>query len=470
MLDTVREPASLPSSAEPAGQAPALNGTLRLSTVIGALSHALDLTEGQPPGHCLRACWIGFHVGQAIGMTRQQLWELYYTLLLKDAGCSSNAERLCQLYANDDRLTKRDYFQVDGDSLGQLARFVFSHTAPGAGLQEKLGRIMHLLRHGQRLANELVITRCERGAGVALQLGFSDRVADGIRNLDEHWNGNGRPQRLERDAIPLNARIALAAQVADVFHQVGGPEAALAEVRRRRGSWFDPRVADILCQLMSTPDFWTPMQAPDFAERLWDIEPVHQHLAVTDAQLDAIALAFAQIVDAKSHFTYGHSERVGQYAEAIARQLGLSDRQATWVRRGALLHDIGKLGVSNSVLDKPGALDADEWEQVRRHPALTEDILSRIGPFAELAKVAGAHHERLDGSGYPHGIAAADIRLETRIITTADIFDALSADRPYRRALPVGEVLAIMHKEQGRAIDPDCLAALRAVKDGFALA
>ncbi len=465
--DTLDTPATAPPAAS--DPPPLVAGHLRLSTIIGALSHALDLTEGQPPGHCLRACWIGFHVGQAIGMTRQQLWDLYYTLLLKDAGCSSNAERLCQLYANDDRITKHDYFQVDSDSLRQLARFVFAHTAPGADLRERLSRIIHLLRHGQRLADELVVTRCERGANVARQLGFSDRVAEGIRNLDEHWNGRGRPQRLEGEAIPLASRIALAAQVADVFHQVGGPEAAVAEVRRRRGSWFDPRVADVLCDLAVSPSFWAPMQAVDFADRLWDIEPGHEHIAASETQLDAIALAFAQIVDAKSHFTFGHSERVGQYAEAVSRQLGLPDDHVAWVRRGALLHDLGKLGVSNSVLDKPGPLDAAEWDAVRRHPALTEDILSRIAPFAELARVAGAHHERLDGSGYPHGLDATRIRLETRIITTADIFDALTAERPYRRALPVEAVMAIMQRERGRAIDADCLAALEAVRPSFAL-
>ena len=444
-------------------------GSLRLSSVLGALSHALDLTEGQPPGHCMRACWIGFHVGKAMGLSRDALWELYFTVLLKDAGCSSNAERLCQLYAHDDRVTKHDYFQVDGDSLRQLARFVFTHTAPGAGMQTRLARILHLMRHGQDLADELVVTRCERGAAVARQLGFSERVAEGIRNLDEHWNGKGRPQRLAGAAIPLAARIALAAQVADVFHQVGGTQAALAEVRRRRGTWFDPAVADVLCEIAGVPDFWAPMQAPDFAERLWDIEPGHQRIAVTEPQLDAIALAFAQIVDAKSHFTYGHSERVGQYAEAIARRMGLPDERVTWIRRGALLHDLGKLGVSNSVLDKPGRLDPDEWEQIRRHPALTEDILARIGPFSDLARIAGAHHERLDGRGYPNGIDAPRIRLETRIITTADIFDALTAERPYRPAMPMNEALAIMHTMCGDAIDPECFAALREETATFAL-
>ncbi len=446
-----------------------LSKQLRLSTVISALSHALDLTEGQPPGHCMRTCWIGFHVGQQLGLSDSVLWHLYYILLLKDAGCSSNAERLCELYAYDDRSTKRDFSSVDTDSLKQLSRFVFTHTAPGANLSERLARIMHLLRHGEQLATELVITRCERGAAVARQLGFPESVADAVRNLDEHWDGNGRPAKLAGDRIPLGSRIALVAQVADVFYQTGGQEAALKEVRRRQGTWFDPHVVEAFCAVAHTPGFWAPLSKPDFSQRLWDMEPGKQVMPVTEDRLDAIALAFAQIVDNKSHFTFGHSERVGQYADAISRYLGQSESRTTWIRRGALLHDLGKLGVSNTILDKPGKLNANEWAQIRRHPGLTESILAKIEPFEDLALVAGAHHERMDGYGYPRGLEGDEIRLETRIITTADIFDALTATRPYREAMPVERALDVMEEDTDTAIDAGCLEALRAVVPDFEL-
>lgn len=435
-------------------------GEVRLSEIIGALSHALDLTEGQPPGHCMRCCWIGFHIGEALGLREAALWELYYTLLLKDAGCSSNAERLCELYATDDLRTKRDFTRVDTDSMRQLARFVFTHAAPGAGIGRRLEHILNLVRHGHSLADELVLTRCERGAAIARQLGFPESVAAAIRSLDEHWNGGGRPDRLGGNGIPLGARIALVAQVADVFFQAGGCAAAVEEIERRSGSWFDPEVADAFLAMARKPEFWVPLAAPDFPARLWELEPGKQVVPVTEQRLDAIALAFAQIVDAKSHYTYGHSERVGFYADAIAGVLGLAGTHRAWVRRGALLHDLGKLGVSNSVLDKPGRLDAREWAQVRRHPGLTEQILARIPPFAELARIAGAHHERLDGHGYPRALGAEAIPFETRIITTADVFDALTAKRPYRPALPMNRALALMEEERGTGIDPVCLDAL----------
>jgi putative nucleotidyltransferase with HDIG domain len=186
---------------------------------------------------------------------------------------------------------------------------------------------------------------------------------------------------------------------------------------------------------------------------------------VDEDYLDDVAAAFGRVVDAKSPFTGGHSERVGRLAHALARRLGLDADHARWLRRGALLHDVGKLGVSNAILDKPGPLDATEWVAMRRHAVHTEEVLGRISAFRVLSRVAGAHHERLDGNGYPRGLDARHLRLETRIITTADIFDALTSDRPYRAAMPVERALAIMEGDVGTAIDARCLAGLKALLD-----
>jgi len=435
---------------------------LPLSEVIGAFSYALDLTEGQPPGHCLRSCWIGMKIGNELGLDRPTLWDLYYTLLLKDAGCSSNAARLCELYGADDFKVKHDFKTVDSDHLTEITGFVLTHAGLGLGLKERFQRIMYLAAHGEELATELITTRCERGAAIARQLGFNDAVAFGIHGLDEHWNGNGRPGRLRGDAIPLASRIALLSQVADVFHTIGGPAGAKQEVRVRCGTWFDPAVVAAFDAACAKPGFWEGLAAEGIEVRVHRLEPESRAVVVDEDRLDAIATAFAQMVDSKSPYTYGHSSRVAEYAIAVAEQLGLSPSRRRWLRRGALLHDIGKLGVSNSVLDKPGSLTEDEWVQVRAHARYTEEILSRLSPFAELALVAGAHHERLDGKGYPKGLTAKDIKMETRIITVADIFDAITAERPYRGAIPVPKALQMMEKTRGEAIDPSCLDALHA--------
>ena len=438
------------------------NQELPLAKLIGALSYALDITEGQPPGHCVRCCLIGMRIGRAIGMQEEALWELYYTLLLKDVGCSSNAARICELYMTDDISFKRDFKWVDG-SFPQVVRFVLGHTGLGASLLDKFKILLSSMRTREEAAQELITTRCQRGASIARRLGFHERVAQGIHSLDEQWNGKGRPQHSAGEAIPIYSRIALLAQVVDVFHTSGGPDAALEEAQARRGTWFDPSLVDALAALSTEDALWQMLNAPNLSELVFSAEPALHKIKVDEEYLDAVAAAFGEIVDSKSPYTAGHSGRVALYSDLIAAELGLSAERRRWLYRGALLHDVGKLGVSNAVLDKPGKLDAAEWEAVRKHAMFTEEILSRIPQFEELAVVAAAHHERLDGKGYPRGLSAEGIALETRIITTADIFDAITAERPYRAAIPLAKSLDMMRETVGSALDARCFAALERV-------
>lgn len=431
-----------------------------LAQIIGAISFALDLTEGQPAGHSLRCTWIGMHIGKALQLDEQTLSELYYSIILKDSGCSSNAARLWELYGSDERLVKRDYKTVDSQNFLQLARFVFRHTGQQDDLLGKMKRILRLGQNGERLANELVQTRCERGANIARQLGFNDQVAAGIHCLDEHWNGKGRPEGLKGQAIPLFSRIALLSQVIDVFYHTGSRHHALTEVQGRQNTWFDPELVAVFKQLSEEDSFWDGLHPDGLEDRVSRLEPAPTQIHVDEDQLDHIAEVFASIVDIKSSYTHDHSRRVALYADRIAAELGLTSERRRWLRRGALLHDVGKLGVSNHILDKPGKLNDTEWEAVKRHASLTTQVLQRMHPFRDIADVAGAHHEKLDGGGYPLGLIDTEISLETRIITTADIFDALSAARPYRPAIPLDKTLEIMRCEVGTAIDARCMAAL----------
>jgi HD-GYP domain-containing protein (c-di-GMP phosphodiesterase class II) len=447
------------SIATPTNEFPAAAG-IKLSELIAALSHALDITEGQPEGHCLRCCWIGMHIGRKIGLPEDQLWDLYYTLLLKDLGCSSNAARICELYLTDDLTFKRD-FKTVSDSLPKVLLFVLKHTGLKAGLAERFRSVLTILRDGSEIAQELIATRCQRGADIARLLRFPEDVACGIYSLDEHYNGQGKPDGLTGEQIPLSARIALLAQVIDVFHTAEGVQAAMSEVRLRAGSWFDPQLTQAFEQVAQSGAFWSTLKSGEITGAILALEPRGHEVPIDDDYLDDIAAAFGQVVDSKSPYTSGHSARVALYTDMIAETMGLSPERRRWLKRGALLHDVGKLGVSNSILDKAGKLDMEEWDAVKLHASYTETILSRIAAFTELANVAAAHHERLDGKGYPRGLMAQDIRLETRIITTADIFDAITAERPYRGAIPIPRTLEMMAETVGTAIDAECFEALK---------
>jgi putative nucleotidyltransferase with HDIG domain len=191
--------------------------------------------------------------------------------------------------------------------------------------------------------------------------------------------------------------------------------------------------------------------------------PPTEAVLVDDDYLDDIARAFGEVIDAKSPFTAGHSSRVADLSSSLSLSLGLDQGASRAVRRAAYLHDVGKLGVSNNILDKPAGLTDPEWQEMRAHADHTREILGRIGPLAALADRAAAHHERLDGKGYPLGLSGSNVSLETRIITTCDFFDALTADRPYRSAMSVDTALGVMKQEVGTALDPLCFDALEAI-------
>lgn len=433
---------------------------VRIPELIGAFSHALDITEGQPAGHALRCAFIGGEIGARLGLGAAERRDLHYCLLLKDLGCSSNAARICELYAADDLAFKRGYKTV-GTSMAATLRFVFSRTARGSSFGQRAAKIGNILRNGKAIADEMILARCTRGSDIAGMLGFSSLTVAGIYALDEHWDGSGRPDGLAGAAIPLFSRIALLAQIADVFQSEFGRDAALAEVAGRSGSWLDPELCRIFLTCTQEPGFWASLTSPSLEPLLSGrFEDAAEFVADED-YLDKVAAAFGEVVDAKSPYTGGHSLRVADYAVRIAQRVGVPESRLRWLRRGALLHDIGKLGVSNAILDKPGKLDESEWRVMRDHAVHTQAILGRVAALADLAPIAAAHHERLDGKGYPLGLEESAICRETRIITVCDFYDALTADRPYRRAMPAGEALAIIGSEVGRAVDPDCFAALR---------
>lgn len=430
-----------------------------IAELLAALSHALDLTEGAPAGHTLRSCMIAMRIADAIGLGTDDRTALYYAMLLKDAGCSSNAARITALFGTDDHAVKPRMKIVDANRRLRLALETFRNSGAGKGLRSRIAYFMGIARGGG-VTRELIAIRCERGAAIARQMGFPEATCLAIRSLDEHWNGCGHPEGLKGRAIPLLSRVANLAQTMDIFVGAHGVEATMRMVRDRRKSWFDPQLADQVLAWRSDTKWWTWLResAPDL--EVTAMEPTDTKRLVNDRGLDLVAQSFADIVDAKSPFTYRHSTNVSRWARAIGTRFFTDEGTLVRLSRAGLLHDVGKLGVSNAILDKNGPLDARERELVHAHPAHTWEILRRVRVFADFAKIASLHHEKLDGSGYPWGVPAEGLDLPSRILVVADIFEALTADRPYRAGMPVTKALGILNSARGSKLDARVLDAL----------
>jgi HD-GYP domain-containing protein (c-di-GMP phosphodiesterase class II) len=437
-------------------------GRISLSEVLSALSCALDLTEGAPAGHSMRTCLIGMRIGEAIGLDIEQRSALYYALLLKDAGCSSNAGRMAALFDADDQIVKPRMKTVDWHARMRLAVATARAVAPGRSFFDRALQFIAIAQT-RDVTRDLIEIRCDRGASIALQLGFPPQTVEAIRSLDEHWCGRGYPRGLAAEEIPLLARIANLAQTAEVFHDRGGVAAAHRVVRERSGRWFDPKLARIVLD-WSTDDPWWALLRGDVAGAVVAAEPADRAVEVDDEGLDGVARAFAEIIDAKSPFTFGHSVRVAEMARLVAKRCGLDAKEQRRIYRAGLLHDIGKLGVSSLILDKNGPMTDEEREKMEQHPRFTLDILERVSAFRSFARIAALHHEKLDGTGYPFGYTAEDLDLPERILVVADIYDALSSDRPYRKSMVEPVITSILERDRGTRLDPEALDALHAVR------
>ena len=428
---------------------------ITFSEIISALSFAIDLTEHAVPGHALRSCLLGMRMGRALGLPSRELASLYYASLLKDVGCSKNASRFSEAVCGDERVTRSG-----GDDFDP-------RRAPAGVAKSTLNLVRKEVRsaHPSPRASEqeTILLRCERGASIARKLGLSAATCEAVFALDERWDGFGSPLHLQATAIPLLARVVAVAEHLDAFACEHTPSAAMAALREDNGRRFDPELVVVATALDHSGQLWTqclPADDLDVTRKLViDLDPERSN-GVGAAEIDRICEAFAEVVDAKSPFTYRHSLGVAQVAVATAAGLSLPPDRLRMVHRAALLHDLGKLSVPNTILEKTGRLDPAEWRTMMEHPRLTQQILARIEPFAELAEIAGAHHEKLDGSGYPNGLREPELRMESRVIAVADIYRALTEGRPYRPGVSHAAAVAKLRELTPHQLDVRCVDAL----------
>ena len=415
-----------------------------LSEVLAAMSRALDLTEGKSVGHTVRTTLIGMRIAEELDLSAFDRVALYGALLLKDSG-SSGQSRVAEV-VNADIPHSNGHRIVE---LPSLAISAFKSVGEGS-----LRRVGSLLRKNPKSPLPQLFSRAERGSSIALRIGFSTATADAIRHIDEHWDGTGIPDRLIGHEIPIFSRIILLAQTLDAYYTQRGLLAAMKMARERSGQWFDPALVRIVRSFREDLDWWESLQSPDATAMAVAVEPQQHTRFVDERGLDDVARAFAEIIDAKSSYTYQHSTNVAKYARATAFELGFEKSDVAILNRAALLHDVGKLGVSSSILDKAGPMTDEERKEMQRHPLYTWEILQRVGAFAGFARTAALHHEKLGGTGYPWGVKAEDLDIPARILCVADIYEALTAHRPYRAGLSRDAALKIIRSGVGKHVCP----------------
>jgi HD-GYP domain-containing protein (c-di-GMP phosphodiesterase class II)/DNA-binding CsgD family transcriptional regulator len=430
---------------------------VRVAELVATLSYAADLGLGQPMAHCMRQTVIALRLADLVGATAVEREATYYLGLMINAYCHADAAEQANWFG-DDIAFKSDVFDVLGMNTAQVASFLVRRVGGhGSGL-DRVRRLAGFPRSSIKRVTDFLTTHSRLGAQFAEQIGLDEVAVDSFRNGYAQWDGKGVPPGVRGAEIPLPARLVQLAGPVEVFarrHGVGGARDA---ARRHRGADYDPAVVDLFCEHGSRV-----LDGLDEAaewDAILDAEPCLTK-RVGGAALDGVLEAMADLADLKSPHFAGHSRGVANLAAEAARLWRLPAADITTVRRAGLLHDLGRLGVSNAIWDKPRPLTRSEQEHVRIHPYLTDRMLAGVGALAASREVAARHHERLDGSGYPRGLTAMSLRPLDRLLAAADAYHAMSEPRPYREALPPDEAATELTADvRAGRLDGDAVAAV----------
>lgn len=422
----------------------------RLSEVLAALSLVSDLARGRPPEEAMRSCFLATALARSMGLSEPELETVYYATLLRSVGCTATSHEYAAAFGDD--VAARDLGdRTDAGTPREVLSFLWevSGRAPTNHLRAFAGAVAA----GKKAAVQGARADCEVGAMMAVRVGLSPAVESALLQVFERWDGKGSPNGLGGEGIAVSARVAAVANAWTIFEEEGGPALASDVVTRWAGHALDPA---IVSELMRSPDRADAVAVDDAWVETVAAEPGRPRL-VSATDLDDIARGFANVVDLKSPFFHGHSDGVARLAEAAARAMGLPDEQVTDIRRAGLLHDVGRVGVPTGVWEKPGPLTTAEWESVRLHPYHTERILGRAPILEPLARIAGLHHERLDGAGYHRGAPASMLDAAARVLAAADVFHALTEERPHRPAYSAAEAARLLERE---SLDGDAVRAV----------
>jgi HD-GYP domain-containing protein (c-di-GMP phosphodiesterase class II) len=429
---------------------------VRLAELVATLSLGTDLGLGQPMEHVIRQSLLALRMGERLGLDAAERRVIYYSGLLAWVGCFTDAYEQAKWFG-DDIAFKADAFALEG---GPLA-FLFGHVGMGQPWPERVRLGVAFLGDGRRAIESMLENHYLAADALAERLCLGEDVRASLQQSFERWDGKNTPLRLKGEQILLTSRLIHLANIVEVFHGRGGVPAAIAAARERRGGECDPALVDLFCD--QAPTLCAGLDAATHWETVIAAEPSLAAM-LSPAQFDDALAACADFIDLKSPYTIGHSRGVADLTAAAARLCGLPEGEIAHLRRAALVHDFGRLGVSNGIWAKRGPLSPAEFERVRLHPYLSERMLSFSPALSPLGAIAVQHHERLDGSGYPRGLVGDAISFAGRLLGAADMYHAKTEPRPHRPALSPEDAAAALRGEvaagrlDGRAVD----AVLRA--------
>jgi HD-GYP domain-containing protein (c-di-GMP phosphodiesterase class II) len=435
-----------------------------MAEVLAAFSLATDLGMIQPTGHVLRACAIAMSIAKELQLPGDDQTVVYYATLLMHSGCTASAAAMAALFEADEQEIGRELAFVDPEKPVAMLSWMARHIASGQPLPARAYQMLRVMAQAPTVKNEGMRATCEVGARMARRLGLPPKVEETLLNLYERWDGRGF-RRLSGQAIPVAARIVDPASQIEIFAAARGPGAAEAYVRREQGASLDPDVASAFLALQREPTFSEDLQRQDLKDFVLGLEPDNPFQHLDERGLDQATLAFAYFADIKSTVTLGHSTQTARWAEAIATRMGLTDTVVVRIRRAALLHDLGHVGVGSYILNKQSPLTEAEQERLRLHPYYAERILAAAPALRSLGELAGAHHEWLNGQGYYRGLAGAAIPVGAQIIAMADAYHEALDEPGAKVPRTPSDALAILQPAVGSHFAPECFEALAQVVD-----
>lgn len=437
----------------------AANHRVRLAELVAALSLGIDLGFGQPMEHVLRQCQIALRLADLLGLKEEDRASVYYTALLVNVACHTDAHEQAKWFG-DDIAGKAEKYGPYG--LRGFRATVVGMRRLGAGMPplRRLRAALDFALGGYREVDGMIDQHARMAQGLASELGLAAGVCDALGASYEMWDGKGWPGKLGGDAIPVASRIAQLAEFMEVAQREGGTRNALSIATKRAGSQFDPA---IVAQLRAkSDDVFAGLDATDSWRAVVASEPALGRV-LGGAEFEGALEAIADFVDLKSPYTLGHSRAVARLADGAGTLAGLGEADVRTLRLAGLVHDFGRLGVSNAIWDKRGPLGTGERERIRLHPYYTERMLRQSEALAPLGELAVTHHERLDGSGYPRGLAGNALSLPARVLAAADAYQTWREPRPHREAQGPDEAAARLRAEVRRGrLDANAVEAVLA--------